>query len=271
MSLNRFRTAKQEEIKKLQELEKSGNFPEIFVGSRPDFFKNLYTPQLSVIAEYKRASPSRGIICESLEVEEVTKEYIENGAHALSILTEEEYFKGNLHYLERSANIRNTLNSLVPLLRKDFIFNTLQIHATAGTPASALLLIVRLTPNVLELRNLREEAEKYGIHAVVEIFNEDELQLARESGAKIIQVNARDLENFSVNTNICLDIIKKYPPLKNELWISASGIEASSQLLEAEKAGYHAVLVGSALMEKGTPGISLASLLKNLPTEFIKS
>ncbi len=264
MPLSRFRISKQQEIQILQEFKKTGFSPKIFTGSRPDFFKSLYNQEVSIIAEYKRASPSRGIICESLEVEEVTKQYIESGASAISILTEEEYFKGDIKYLLHSAKMRDSLNSTVPLLRKDFIFNTLQIQATASTPASALLLIVRLTPSASELRALREEAEKYGMHAVVEIFNADELKIARESGAKIIQVNARDLETFKINTDTCIEIIKEYKPLSHELWISASGIEESSQITKTIDAGYHAVLIGSSLMEKGTPALSLSKLLNNI-------
>lgn len=281
MPLNRFKIAKKEEIAELQDLANIGNFPEPFQGERVNFLgtlKNNFTknftnnstnnstnkssnsPLLPIIAEYKKASPSRGIICERLKVEEVAKEYVNNGADALSILTEETYFQGKLSYIDR-AHSASHLVKHTPLLRKDFIFDPLQIYATASTKASALLLIVRLTPNAQDLRFLREEAEKFGMHAIVEIFNEEELVIARESGANIIQVNARDLQTFRVNTEACLNLAKQFKPQSHELWIAASGIENTTQILDAKEAGYHAVLVGSALMEHGTPGASLAKLI----------
>lgn len=273
MPLSRFKIAKEKEIKELQELANIGNFPESFEGERSNFFKTLkdefekqnsLTPNISllpIIAEYKKASPSRGIICNTLQVEDVAKQYVNNGASALSILTEEIYFKGELAYLERAKSASHLLKS-TPLLRKDFIFDAFQVYATASTPASALLLIVRLTPNVKDLRFLREEAQKYNIQAVVEVFNEEELSMARESGATIIQVNARDLQSFQVDTKACLDLATQHAPKNNELWIAASGIHTRSQIRDAKNAGYHAVLVGSALMEHGTPGESLARLME---------
>ena len=108
--------------------------------------------------------------------EEAAKQYAEAGASCLSVLTEETYFKGTLGHLKRMSAPG------LPLLRKDFIFDRLQVAATAATPASALLLIVRLTPDAALLRSLREQAEAHGIDAVVEIFDEADLALARESG-----------------------------------------------------------------------------------------
>lgn len=270
MLLERFRKAKQAEVEALRALEAQGALPAVYEGQRPDFAVALTRQQhsgagggshLAVVAEYKRASPSRGVICENLDVEDVARQYAAAGASAVSVLTEETFFRGRLEYLARAADPALYTGPRVPLLRKDFIFDPLQVRATAATPASALLLIVRLTPDAATLRALREQAEGYGIQAVVEIFDAEDLRLARESGARIIQVNARDLESLAVDRDACLRLIQACPPANGELWIAASGMSSAEHLLAAASAGYHAALVGSALMEGGTPGEALAALL----------
>ena len=270
MLLERFRTAKQAEVEALRVFETQGALPAAYEGQRPDFAAALIRRQhtgagggspLAVVAEYKRASPSRGVICENLDVEDVARQYAAAGASAVSVLTEETFFRGRLEYLARAADPALYNGPRVPLLRKDFIFDPLQVRATAATPASALLLIVRLTPDAATLRALREQAEAYGIQAVVEIFDAEDLRLARESGARIIQVNARDLESLAIDRDACLRLIQACPPANGELWIAASGMSSAEHLRAAAAAGYHAALVGSALMEGGTPGEALAALL----------
>ncbi len=283
MPLNRFVDAKQSEIANLQKLEKQGLLPNsassvlAFQGQRGDFTAALRGKksadadgeralQLSVIAEYKRASPSRGLICDTVDVEDAVALYAANGAAAGSILTEERYFQGTLDYVHHAHEKlcdNNEIGQCLPLLRKDFIFDPLQVHATATTPAAALLLIVRLTPNVVQLRELRELAESYGMQAVVEIFSADELAIARESGAKIIQVNARDLQSLAVDFNASMILARENPPLAHETWIAASGVSKASHMVAAQRAGYDAVLVGSALMEHGEMGQSLHQLLQD--------
>lgn len=265
MLLERFRKAKEAEVEALRALEAQGALPAVYEGQRPDFAMALTRrapgSPLAVVAEYKRASPSRGVICESLDVEDVARQYAAAGASAVSVLTEETFFRGRLEYLARAADPALYNGPRTPLLRKDFIFDPLQVRATAATPASALLLIVRLTPDAAILRALREQAEGYGIQAVVEIFDAEDLRLARESGARIIQVNARDLESLAVDRDACLQLIQACPPANGELWIAASGMSSAEHLRAAASAGYHAALVGSALMEGGNPGEALAALL----------
>ncbi len=265
MLLERFREAKRSEIASLRRAAEHGELPAVYAGSRPDFMAALQTARRetmpAVVAEYKRASPSRGVICDALEVEDVVRQYASVGAAAVSILTEETFFQGRLAYLERAAKKELYKGPRLPLLRKDFLFDPLQVRYTASTPASALLLIVRLTPKVEVLRALRESTEAHGMQAVVEVFDADDLRLARESGARIIQVNARDLENLSVHRDACLVLARDNPPERGEIWIAASGIRSSAHMREAADAGFHAVLVGSALMEGGQPAAALSALL----------
>ena len=262
MELERFYQAKQAEITALEKLGQDAVAP--WPAPRPSFSATLKKPcpgPLPVIAEFKRASPSRGMICSHVEPEDAARQYAENGASAISVLTEEAWFKGHLSYLSRIA----ATNPGIPMLRKDFLFHPAQIAATLGTPASALLLIVRLTPDARVLRELREQAEQGGVEAVVEIFGEKDLDIARESGARIIQVNARDLETLNVDARSALRFIREHRPEKEELWIAASGMTCREDLAAAAEAGYHAALVGSALMEEGTPGESLRRMLTEKP------
>lgn len=267
-SLERFRLVKQAEIFALRRAEALGNMPAVFAGPRPSFYAALQAQGglPAVIAEYKRASPSRGWIQQHLQPEDVGPAYQQAGAVALSVLTEEEYFKGYLQHMQRM----HAAGVTVPMLRKDFIFDPIQVLHSASTPAAALLLIVRLTPDSAVLRNLREHAEFLGMDVVVEVFNVAELVMARESGARIIQVNARDLDSFRINMGATLKLASQYRHKdsagysnsgNNERWIAASGVKNHQHLIDAINVGFDAVLVGTRLMEQGQPAQSLTALL----------
>ncbi len=259
MRLEHFVRAKEQEIHRLRQLENAGLAPVPFPGGRPSFAAALTaagSAPVRVIAEYKRASPSCGDIALNITPETAAREYAVNGADCLSVLTEEIFFKGNIRYLSRMSG------PCLPLLRKDFIFDPLQVNATLATPASALLLIVRLTPDAVTLRRLREQAEAGGMDAVVEVFDETDLRLARESGARIIQVNARDLDTLHVDRAACMRLAERFRTAgPEEIWIAASGMDRPAHLKQAADCGYQAVLVGTALMRGGRPGKALAALL----------
>lgn len=262
------RVAKYDEIARLQVLADDDMLPEAQTAPRPDFraaLRRRAGHTLPVIAEYKRASPSRGVINDRLTPEEVAAQYTDAGAACVSVLTEESWFKGHMDFLHRMTGPCGHLTGTgqgVPLLRKDFLFHPLQVLATAASPASALLLIVRLTPSVVVLRDLREQAEQYGMDAVVEIFDAHELDMARESGARIIQVNARDLSTMKVDRTACLQLgAQRHCGGRDELWVAASGLETPHHLRDAAEAGYDAALVGTALMRDNAPGAALRRLL----------
>lgn len=259
--LQRFRDAKRGEIARLTVQAEAGRLPAPFSGARPAFREALrLRPDglPAVIAEYKRASPSAGDIAPDLPPEDVAGQYARAGAACLSVLTEEAHFRGDLAFLGRMAGYGP------PMLRKDFIFHPLQVAETAATPASALLLIVRLTPDVALLRRLREDAEAHGIDAVVEVFDAADLALARAAGSRIIQVNARDLEHFTVDRAACLrlaDTFRHDADGREERWIAASGMDRREHLRAAADAGFDAALLGTALMRGGRPGEALRALL----------
>lgn len=252
--LDKFAVAKQREIERLKELDARNEMPLPRMKPCPSFYGALCDMGPgAVIAEYKRASPSKGDINLSLSPANVAHAYADAGAACMSVLTEEDYFKGDLAYLDACAP------SGLPLLRKDFILHPLQVRATAATPASAVLLIARMV-DADGLRALLDECDACGLDAVTEVFDEQDLDKARSAKARIIQVNNRDLDTLSVS----LDVSRRMASLKHEgeLWISASGVTRGTQVAELASLGFDAALVGTFLMEGGSPQQALATLIK---------
>lgn len=256
--LERFYQAQQPSIARLTALEEAGLLPLPSTTTRPAFAARLTREGPgAIIAEYKRASPSKGIINLSATPEEIAEMYAKAGASALSVLTEEQYFKGSMDFLPRMSGPG------LPLLRKDFLVHPLQVVETAAGPASALLLIARMLDNAL-LEEMLVAAYRSGLEAVVEIFDENDLGKARraldETGVSpvIIQVNNRDLQTLEVSEFASQTLIKA--KRSGEVWISASGVNSHSQVLERSQLGYDAVLVGGFLMESIDPGAELSRL-----------
>jgi indole-3-glycerol phosphate synthase len=252
--LERFRRAKTAEIAALTALFAKEALPPPFAGSRPSFTASLKTKApLAVIAEYKRASPSKGDINLVATPEQAARTYAAAGAGALSVLTEREYFKGDIRFLERMAAPG------LPLLRKDFILHPLQVDQTAASPASALLLIVRMLDDPM-LRTLLLRCRELGLEAVVEVCDGEDLQRAHAAQASIIQVNNRDLDTLRVD----LDLSRRLAACKRsgEFWITASGISCREDLTGLLNLGFDAALVGSSLMEGTDPGQGLTALLR---------
>lgn len=253
--LEKFRAAKQPEIEALQALHAHGRMPEPFAGARPSFSRALQGGSLAVIAEYKRASPSRGVINTELGPEDVARAYAQGGAAALSVLTEERYFQGELAFLERMAPVG------VPLLRKDFILHPLQVLQTAATPASALLLIVRMLEDAL-LAELLAQSADFGLEVVVEAFDAPDLERAKKAGARIIQINNRDLDTLRTDLAVSEKLVLHKDA--GELWISASGMAGPQDLQRMQKLGFDAVLVGTSLMASPEPEHALRELRKGV-------
>jgi indole-3-glycerol phosphate synthase len=256
--LERFRKAQEPAIQNLLALAAQGRLPKPLEGARPSFFARLKkSGPGAIIAEYKRASPSLGVINLAREPEEIAAAYAKAGATAISVLTEERHFHGDIAFLHRMKEPG------IPLLRKDFLLHPLQIVETAATPASALLLIVRMLGASL-LRTMLDAARQSGLEAVVEIFDHDDLKIAREAmestgGApRILQVNTRDLAALTLCDGLSRELVGK--KAGNELWISASGIRDRRDVLERTEDGYDAVLAGTCLMTAEDPGAALAAL-----------
>lgn len=261
--LARFRTAQMPFVERLQALEREGRFPKALAGPRASLAAALKAKGPgAIIAEYKRASPSRGDINLNLRPEDAARDYAEAGATALSVLTEQVWFKGHIDYLERM------IKAELPLLRKDFLIDPLQVRETAATPAAALLLIVRMLDDNL-LLSMLQEAGKVGIEAVLEIFDGTDLDRARaaleRSGVQpaIIQVNNRDLDTMKVSPEASRTLIAYRA--EHEVWISASGAEKPEDIAERAALGYDGVLVGTALMAGPDQKEALSRLVAGRP------
>lgn len=251
--LEKFRQAKDNEIASLLEQKKQGLMPPPFTGTRPPFCASLKKRFPAVIAEYKRASPSKGEINLDNTPEKVAQDYAQGGAGAISVLTEEKYFQGHLSYLYQMAAFN------LPLLRKDFIYHPIQVERTAAIPASAILVIVRCVDDEM-LATLIQTSLSYGLEPVVEVCDSEDLVRAKKANAKIIQVNNRNLDILVIDKAISAKLIPEKSA--DEFWITASGIETHDELLRLLNLGFDAALIGSFLMEGGTPGRKLAALIK---------
>lgn len=255
--LDQFSKAKAEEILRLKELKEKKTFPAPWAGKRISLEKTLRSNGPgAVIAEYKRASPSHGEINLKMGPREIGLAYKGAGASALSVLTEEKHFRGSVEYLFDLQDLG------LPLLRKDFIIHPLQVEQTAATPASALLLIVRMFTDPARLKKLHRLALTFGLETVFEIFTPEELVIARQAGARIIQVNNRDLSTLKVDLSLSEQLLSLRK--KPEIWISASGISKPEQVRKFRRLGYDGLLIGASLMGSSDPGKLLRALLGTL-------
>jgi indole-3-glycerol phosphate synthase len=220
-------------------------------GSRP-FSEALVRPGLSLIAEFKRRSPSGGEIAGEASVSDVVAAYERGGAAALSVLTDERNFGGSLDDL-RAARAACGL----PILRKDFIVDPYQLYEAAVNGADAVLLIVAALSDDA-LRSLYEEARLLDLDCLVEVHDEPELERALEVGVDVIGINNRDLADLSVHLETTSELILDVPAGKTV--VAESGYHRADQLDELERIGCDAVLIGEALMRSGDPEAAIREL-----------
>jgi indole-3-glycerol phosphate synthase len=220
----------------------------------PPFKAALRRPNVAVIAEVKRRSPSAGSIREDLDPIERALLYGAHGAAAISVLTDEPYFGGSMTDLRAAAR-----RSLVPVLRKDFILDELQVLEARAAGASAVLLIVRALEQP-RLHALMACASDAGLDALVEVHTPTELDAALAAGAVIIGVNSRDLDTFKVDTVAAWKIIRMVPP--DRIAVAESGLSRQEDVVRAAEAGADAVLVGTALSQAASPEALLRELTK---------
>ncbi len=207
----------------------------------------------ALIAEIKRASPSKGTLAEAVDPVKVARGYEEGGAAALSVLTDEEFFRGSLADLEAArAAVK------LPVLRKDFTLDEVHVIEAAASGADAILLIAAIL-DARQLRRLREAAACYGMAALVEVHEKEELGLALDSGAEIIGVNNRNLHTFEVSLETSLRLAEKIPP--GVIRVSESGIHSRADIERLRAAGYQAFLVGEHLMRAPNPTEALRALI----------
>ncbi len=205
-----------------------------------DFARALKSNSLRLIAEVKRASPSRGVLCSDFNPVALAKSYALSGATAISVLTEAKYFQGSLDHL---AAIREEVS--LPLLRKDFIFDPYQVYESRAYGADALLLIVAILSQE-QLIGLLSLSRSLGLGCLVEVHNEGELKRALSSNAEIIGINNRDLNTFSVD----IDTTRRLRPMipDGKIVVSESGISRRDDIVKLAEYGVNAVLIGEALV-----------------------
>ena len=211
------------------------------------------SPQLKIIAEFKRRSPSAGIIRDDLTVSEIVRCYERGGACAISVLTDEQYFGGSIADLCAARS-----STTLPLLRKDFIIDPIQILEAAVAGADAGLLIVAALDegSLSELRELAED--ELGLDALVETHTSAELRRALKAGAGIIGVNNRDLKTFRVSLKTSERLIAEAP--RDRILISESGLQKADSLLRLRMLGFRGFLIGEALMREHDPETALRNL-----------
>ena len=208
----------------------------------------------AIIAELKKASPSRGVIRADFDPEMLAKELESAGATALSVLTNTEYFQGSLDSLRLASSVTR-----LPCLRKDFFVDEIQIIEARANGADAILLIVAaLTQS--ELENLANRARAMGLDILCEVHDASELERAVDTGFNLIGVNNRDLRTFQVNLETAIRLADRIPA--GILRVAESGIHNGSDISRLIGAGYHAFLIGESLMKAQSPGAALQTLIE---------
>lgn len=208
---------------------------------------------INIIAEFKRRSPSKGLIRADADLKQIVKSYETGGAAALSVLTEEDYFSGSLEDLRTAKSIVD-----LPVLRKDFIFDEYQVYESAAAGADAVLLIVAVLDdeNLAALRSLAED--DLGLDALVEVHTREEMQRALACGASLIGVNNRNLHDFTVSLDTSLSLAQDAPG--TTVLVSESGLHGAADLSRLHDAGYRGFLIGEALMRSEEPAVTLRVL-----------
>jgi indole-3-glycerol phosphate synthase len=215
---------------------------------------------VAVIAELKKASPSKGLIRAEFHPAELARELEAAGAAALSVLTDEEFFQGSLDNLRlASAAVK------IPSLRKDFIVDEFQLLEARANAADAVLLIVAALSRQ-ELDVLTSGARQRGLDVLCEVHDGDELQQALDAGCDLIGVNARDLRTFGVSLETAFRLAEKFPA--NVVRVAESGIHSAEDVARLQAAGYDAFLVGESLMRADSPGDALRELRRVPSREY---
>jgi len=221
-------------------------------GDRRDFARALAANPPAIIAEIKKASPSRGLIAADFDPPRIARAYEAGGAAAISVLTDRTHFQGSLEDLDAARSAVR-----LPVLRKDFTIDPFHVIEAAAHDADAILLIAAVLDD-RELRDFRELAANYQMAALVEVHDAEELKRAVASGAEIIGVNSRDLRTFEVRLETSLELAERIPP--GVIRVAESGIRTADDVRRLRAAGYHACLVGEHLMTAEDPAAAVRAL-----------
>jgi indole-3-glycerol phosphate synthase len=255
MILQKIIENKKEEIERQKKILPLGELRQMLVDRPPtrDFDGAIRNRDCAVIAEVKRSSPSKGRIREDFDPVGIAGIYEDNGASAISILTERKFFEGRAAYIPQIGR-----SVKLPLLRKDFIIDPYQINEARVLGADALLLIARIL-EAGEMRDFLGIASELGLAALVEVHNEADVEKAVSSGARIVGINNRDLATFRTDLDVSIRLARRIP--KAITVVSESGIDSRGEIEKLMEAGIHAFLVGESLMRAKDMGKKLRELL----------
>ena len=207
----------------------------------------------AVIAELKKASPSKGVIRASFDAAELARGLEAAGAGALSVLTDEPFFQGSLRNLEIASGV-----TTIPCLRKDFMVDPFQVLEARASHADAILLIVAALTDA-QLQTLSREAYAFGLDVLCEVHDREELERAVQIGCQLIGVNSRDLRTFVMHPEIQMELVASIP--ESVVRVAESGIRGREDIDRLAAAGYDAFLIGETLMREADPGAALGRLL----------
>jgi len=208
---------------------------------------------IAIIAELKKASPSKGLIRADFNPESLASDLASAGATALSVLTDEEYFQGSLENLGIASNATK-----IPCLRKDFMVDEFQLLEACAYHADAILLIVAALSQT-ELVGLTMLGREYGLDVLCEVHDATELDRAINAGCNLIGVNSRNLHTFNVDLNTAFELAERMP--KNVISVAESGIHSGAEIAKLHSAGFQAFLIGESLMKAESPGNALRTLI----------
>jgi indole-3-glycerol phosphate synthase len=217
------------------------------------FAEAFSAPGIHIIAEVKKASPSKGILKPDLDPSSISRAYEQGGASAVSVLTEEDHFHGSISVLRE---VRTVVS--LPVLRKDFILDPYQVLEARAAGADSFLLIAGLL-DVRGLKTLAELGRKFGMEPLVEVHDETELRLALDAGAKLIGINNRDLKTFVTDLDVTVRLSKLIP--EDRTVISESGIKNRTDIIRLADAGVRGFLIGETLVTCADPAAKLRELI----------
>ncbi len=250
--LNRIAEAKKAEVKELRSLLDLDQIrPQVKNGDLLAVFKKG-RPQVKVIAEIKKASPSKGVLCEDFRPRDLAAEYARSGAAAISVITDRQFFQGSGEYL---AAVKEEVK--LPVLRKDFIIDEIQLYESLQLDADLVLLIAALH-NYRSLLHLSEKSRELGLEALLEVHDGEELKTALDLPVQMIGINNRNLRDFTVDIKTSLKLAETIPD--SFIKVSESGIKNTTDMILLETYGFNAALVGESLVSSPEPGVKLREL-----------
>ncbi len=220
---------------------------------RRPFLKNLERPGTNIIAEIKRASPSKGLICPDLNPGRYASQYEQGGAAALSVLTDTPHFQGSSEDFKAAREAAS-----LPMLRKDFLISSYQIYESSVLEADAVLLIVRIL-SAEQLRDYLSLCAELELDALVEVHSEEDIKAASRAGAKLIGINNRNLSSFETNIETAINMVSLLEP--GQIPVAESGIRGPEDIKKLRNAGIRNFLIGESLVRASDPQAFLKSLI----------